>query len=330
MRSDQMSNLMSRGMIFKGFEEALWPPPFWPTYKCKIIGNTTNSVGSGKPSTSAMINSTSSGSNSSSPTQSIFSDGSNLTNTSEPVLANEVKNDDVFYSDDSGSIFNYDETRVPSYTDRILFKSKVKQQISNIKCVQYNSINTINSSDHKPVYAMFEVDLESGGPRVPLRMAKYRGALSDSSMKKSQSSSNLNRLLDGKKGNISFFERRFAKRPKNKLKNNKSGLLGPMLKLDKLAHLNAGAFERQVFLDGLRLRNNLIHWNNTKTSLRAQHSLIKSQSLDYCLVDNVETRNGVTKAQSETLESGKSKSSQSTDNNEVLIDTKTSSFCLIM
>ncbi|KAH9425456.1 inositol polyphosphate 5-phosphatase [Dermatophagoides pteronyssinus] len=34
MRSDQLSNLMNRGIIFNEFNEAQWPPPFLPTYKC--------------------------------------------------------------------------------------------------------------------------------------------------------------------------------------------------------------------------------------------------------------------------------------------------------
>lgn len=53
--------------------------------------------------------------------------------------------------------------RIPGWTDRILyindnyrFKSKINE-ILEIK--EYNSILKIVSSDHKPVYAIFELDL---------------------------------------------------------------------------------------------------------------------------------------------------------------------------
>lgn len=141
MRSDQLSNLMSRGLVLSGYEEAQWPPPFPPTYKCRIQHQDV----------SLKASSASSGS-SSSPTQSVHSNSATLPDT--PTTA------------------DYDESRVPSYTDRILFKSKVANQKTTVKCLQYTSVSTIDSSDHKPVYALFEVDLESGGPRIPRRLAK--------------------------------------------------------------------------------------------------------------------------------------------------------------
>jgi len=45
--------------------------------------------------------------------------------------------------------------RIPGWTDRILFKCKN----SNLQIKEYNSIMEIVSSDHKPVYAIFELDL---------------------------------------------------------------------------------------------------------------------------------------------------------------------------
>lgn len=44
--------------------------------------------------------------------------------------------------------------RIPSWTDRILFKKN-----RNIKCLCYNKID-VNYSDHKPVYALFEINLQ--------------------------------------------------------------------------------------------------------------------------------------------------------------------------
>ena len=46
-----------------------------------------------------------------------------------------------------------DKQRVPSWTDRILTKG------SNIKPIAYNSVSSIKFSDHRPVYALFEVSV---------------------------------------------------------------------------------------------------------------------------------------------------------------------------
>jgi hypothetical protein len=55
------------------------------------------------------------------------------------------------YKFDKGK-HNYDSSykmRVPSYTDRILFQVNPSQ----IKCLEYKSIPSINFSDHKPICA---------------------------------------------------------------------------------------------------------------------------------------------------------------------------------
>ena len=51
--------------------------------------------------------------------------------------------------------------RIPSWTDRILFKSTRNPAARNI---EYDSIPKITISDHKPVYATFEIDLDSQTP----------------------------------------------------------------------------------------------------------------------------------------------------------------------
>ncbi|XP_038063853.1 phosphatidylinositol 4,5-bisphosphate 5-phosphatase A-like [Patiria miniata] len=51
------------------------------------------------------------------------------------------------------------KARVPSYTDRVLFKSRRSAQIHS---VLYNACNSIKVSDHRPVYAMFEVKIRPG------------------------------------------------------------------------------------------------------------------------------------------------------------------------
>ena len=46
--------------------------------------------------------------------------------------------------------------RMPSFTDRILYRSNHR---GNLKCLEYNTISSMEGSDHKPVYGVFECDL---------------------------------------------------------------------------------------------------------------------------------------------------------------------------
>ncbi|KAI5613172.1 72 kDa inositol polyphosphate 5-phosphatase [Silurus asotus] len=62
----------------------------------------------------------------------------------------------------------YDTTtkqRTPSYTDRILFRSR---QLDDIKVVKYTSCSSIKTSDHRPVIGMFQVKLRPGRDNIPL------------------------------------------------------------------------------------------------------------------------------------------------------------------
>ena len=48
--------------------------------------------------------------------------------------------------------------RIPSYTDRILFKVNGLNDLDlSCKCLEYNSIETLNLSDHKPVLGLFDI-----------------------------------------------------------------------------------------------------------------------------------------------------------------------------
>jgi len=57
--------------------------------------------------------------------------------------------------------------RIPGWTDRILYlitNSRFKSKFNDIiEIKEYNSIMKIYSSDHKPVYAIFELDLRRNG-----------------------------------------------------------------------------------------------------------------------------------------------------------------------
>lgn len=57
------------------------------------------------------------------------------------------------------SQFDGVKLRVPSYTDRILYRSKRK---GHIKCLLYDSIPLMQTSDHRPVYGLYETVIRPG------------------------------------------------------------------------------------------------------------------------------------------------------------------------
>lgn len=418
MRSDQLTNLMARGMIFDGFREALWPPPFLPTYKCKMRSSKATHSNSlprqKKKKKKNMLDtsfatrdtlqeavhqsaeSQSNSSNSSSPTsQSVDSSASSITTShsnstiiaasnnkttanstatsstkllkksssfsrSVPLNLNSLSDEEEEEDDDDEDVISssFNTSRVPSFTDRVLYQARLAMEngifngggnginLSNhdaIHCLAYNAIRSVDSSDHKPVRALFEVALDSGGPRVPLRLKKRHLNLitqnannlffsdrdesgksatkqktsESSNVLSSSSSEQILPTLTGNPqanggggtgvehnlkqsmttGNISsFFGRRLGKKGRQKRKEFKlqqqqdrllhgsvsmsslptaAAALGASLD-SKLTRLNAGAFERQVFIDGLRLRNSLastINQNRETTSLLADERL---------------------------------------------------------
>ncbi|XP_054467402.1 phosphatidylinositol polyphosphate 5-phosphatase type IV [Anoplopoma fimbria] len=67
----------------------------------------------------------------------------------------------------------YDTTskqRTPSYTDRILFRSR---QADDIKVVKYTSCSSIKTSDHRPVVSVFQVKLRPGRDNIPLGAGQF-------------------------------------------------------------------------------------------------------------------------------------------------------------
>ena len=52
----------------------------------------------------------------------------------------------------------FDYSRIPGWTDRILYKSK---EYYDIMLCEYSSINNISISDHKPVYAIFKINFNN-------------------------------------------------------------------------------------------------------------------------------------------------------------------------
>jgi hypothetical protein len=64
----------------------------------------------------------------------------------------------------------YDEKRIPSYTDRVLYKS-LPAFTQNLKLISFQSCEDVPSSDHKPVVTAFTVKTTDGGQSIVLNTA---------------------------------------------------------------------------------------------------------------------------------------------------------------
>ncbi|VEN40077.1 unnamed protein product [Callosobruchus maculatus] len=64
--------------------------------------------------------------------------------------------------------------RAPAYTDRILFKQRNHRRLSGhheyppLQCLVYDSVPSITTSDHKPVWGVFKAYLRPGLDNIPL------------------------------------------------------------------------------------------------------------------------------------------------------------------
>ncbi|KAJ8286577.1 hypothetical protein GJAV_G00040760 [Gymnothorax javanicus] len=67
----------------------------------------------------------------------------------------------------------YDTTskqRTPSYTDRIMYRSRQKD---DIKAMRYTCCSSIKTSDHRPVIGIFQVKLQPGRDNIPLGAGQF-------------------------------------------------------------------------------------------------------------------------------------------------------------
>ncbi|XP_006900694.1 PREDICTED: 72 kDa inositol polyphosphate 5-phosphatase [Elephantulus edwardii] len=67
----------------------------------------------------------------------------------------------------------YDSTskqRTPSYTDRVMYRSRHKDDICPVR---YASCPSIRTSDHRPVYGLFRVRVRPGRDNIPLAAGKF-------------------------------------------------------------------------------------------------------------------------------------------------------------
>ncbi|KAG8188199.1 hypothetical protein JTE90_021221 [Oedothorax gibbosus] len=62
--------------------------------------------------------------------------------------------------------------RVPSYTDRILYRCKEGR--SRVSCVLYDAASRVLTSDHKPVFGVFRATLRPGRDSVPLAAGLFK------------------------------------------------------------------------------------------------------------------------------------------------------------
>lgn len=72
---------------------------------------------------------------------------------------------------DSESYAVSSKPRTPSYTDRILFKTKENDSIC---CSDYYSVSSVKHSDHRPVYGFFKVSLKPGRDNASVGVCNYR------------------------------------------------------------------------------------------------------------------------------------------------------------
>ena len=98
------------------------------------------------------------------------------------------------------------KVKLPSWTDRVLWKTN---DGTSAKLIQYSCINTITISDHKPVYALFNVECK----RIDLKKQKkiYDNLLKESDRKKNEERPRISLLTQPPElnfGEISFYQRK--------------------------------------------------------------------------------------------------------------------------
>ncbi|CAL8102004.1 unnamed protein product [Orchesella dallaii] len=73
---------------------------------------------------------------------------------------------------------NFDSSskkRSPAYTDRIIYKCKsLPSNEPLVSCLSYESVKDLKTSDHRPVYAIFNVIVRPGFDTLPLTGAQFK------------------------------------------------------------------------------------------------------------------------------------------------------------
>ncbi|XP_041371073.1 phosphatidylinositol polyphosphate 5-phosphatase type IV-like [Gigantopelta aegis] len=87
------------------------------------------------------------------------------------------------------------KNRIPSYTDRILFRCKKKNTIS---CVHYDAVTSVKVSDHKPVFAVFQTVIKPGKDTFSLAPGHFDRAVYTEANKRRARNMMENRQLNTK------------------------------------------------------------------------------------------------------------------------------------
>lgn len=295
MQYDQLTNLMSRGVVLSGFQEAIWPPPFLPTYKRRII--TQENLAKKDDETEQQLSS-------SSESAVFVTHAPSSNNVSKPSKkSRNIKEEQKKLAAKSGpDEFKFNDSRVPSFTDRILFQTSELSGTS-VECLQYESIDKIYSSDHKPVYSLFTIRLGAGGPNLPCRVVsdtRLLGNYMNLSKSKRNLSTNGSMFRSAtKKKRRPFFIKKISRKlfsptaPQPPTVSSLSASLSSLsidsissyeIKDDQMNMLNIGMFDQMVYLGGLKLRNHMmqIMTEPVKPSKNRsrRNTLYKSLSLD--------------------------------------------------
>jgi phosphatidylinositol-bisphosphatase len=137
IKFDQLSNERIMRRVFEGYSEG--KINFRPTYKYTtrtdfyekqhLYSSSTNSSGSPSSSTTSITTSSS-------------STGISYTSSESDLISLNTSQ-------------NSFKVKLPSWTDRVLFKSNLK-----LEQLKYSSENSLTLSDHKPVYSIFELNVK--------------------------------------------------------------------------------------------------------------------------------------------------------------------------
>lgn len=112
-------------------------------------------------------------------------------------------------STDADIIGNYSLNRLPSYTDRILYKSLPGfSSADHIQVLFFESCESVTTSDHKPVRACFEVRLCKGATGIMLPVRSHSRLLPVGALKRFKSSSRTGSALSLKALSSKFSSRR--------------------------------------------------------------------------------------------------------------------------
>lgn len=278
---------MRREIIFANFHEALFPPPFLPTYKCRErstfeINSDTYSAHSG--GSSALSNSSgkyidrlemtpsTSSSETTNDSPEVGRKQSPTRQESDQEIALEALRKQVYELDH----FEYNTSRVPSYTDRILYQHREGlDTYPRVHCNLYTTVPDLFSSDHKPVLAKFEVTIAPGvmdfdttssrtlpnSSQPPTSRGNFsptsKGVSSFFRLRKRQMAgkSTQAELLAGRALSVSTSSLLAASTGNGSAGERVSNSAKQRAFISRIGELNFGDFDRQIYMDGLKLRS---------------------------------------------------------------------------